>query len=234
LPVSHPLLSLILLVVLLLVIPVRSWLGMRRRKQLNAAVPPTRGYLVTIATLWLLALLAKLVTSSDLWTPPGRLTADFLGSSVPPGMLIAASMGLMLVLLAPLVAARLKPESVERQLAPIRFMLPTTMAQRWLFVLVCLTAGIAEEWIYRGFVLHYLSARLPDFTGWIVLVVAASLFGIAHVYQGWLGVMMTGALGLFFCVLYLDTGSLLVPMLLHTLIDLRILLLRPMLRPATA
>lgn len=230
----HPLPSLILLVLLLLVIPIRSWLGMRRRKQLNSPAAPTRVYLVTIATLWLLALLATLLKPASLWTPPARLTAEIQRGLSPPGVLIGIFTCVMLGLLLPIVMARLKPESIERRLAPIRFMLPTTATQRWLFVLVCLTAGIAEEWIYRGFVLHFLGATWPGLNGWIVVLAAALLFGLAHVYQGWLGIVATSVLGLFFCVLYLGTGNLLLPMIVHALIDLRILLLLPKLLPATA
>ena len=53
------------------------------------------------------------------------------------------------------------------------------------------------------------------------------LFGLAHWYQGRLGVLATGAVGAFLTQLYLTTGSLLLPMLLHVLIDLRLALSRP-------
>jgi hypothetical protein len=72
--VPTPLLSLILLL-LLLVIPVRSLLGMRRRKQLNSGEAPNRGYLIAIASLWGLALQATLLKPASLWTPPTSLSA---------------------------------------------------------------------------------------------------------------------------------------------------------------
>jgi membrane protease YdiL (CAAX protease family) len=39
--------------------------------------------------------------------------------------------------------------------------------------------------------------------------------------------MLTGVLGFIFCVLYIRMGSLLLPMILHALVDLRIFLLLP-------
>ena len=229
----HPALSMLLLLFLLLVMPVWGWLDMRQLKRLDSVAALSRSYVVTIATLWLLALASFLLMPLNFWTPLTSLTASFQLEPVPPNALIMISVGLTLGLLIPVVMARLKPALIERQLAPIQFMLPTTPAQRWLFVLVCLTAGIAEEWIYRGFVLHYLTTAWPGLTGWAVIVTAALLFGVAHIYQGWLGTVATTTLGLFFSLLYLGTGSLLLPMILHTLIDLRILLLLPKLRPAT-
>ena len=224
----------VLLLFLLSVMPVWGWLDMRRLKRLDSAAARSRSYLLTITALWLLAALATLLLPASLWTPPASLVAAVQLGHAPPGALIGIVTGLMVGLLMPVLMARSKPALIERQLAPIRFLLPTASAQRWLFVLLSLTAGITEEWIYRGFVLHDLTARWPGSSGWLVMAAAALLFGIAHAYQGWRGMTITAVLGWFFCVLYVATGSLLAPMILHALIDLRILLLLPRARPATA
>ena len=55
-------------------------------------------------------------------------------------------------------------------------------------------------------------------------MVAAIAFGTAHAYQGAAGVATTGVLGGVLAALYLQTGSLLFPVLLHVAIDLRFLL----------
>jgi membrane protease YdiL (CAAX protease family) len=49
-------------------------------------------------------------------------------------------------------------------------------------------------------------------------------FGLAHAYQGLAGIVTTGVLGGVMAALYLQTGSLLLPVLLHAVIDLRFLL----------
>ena len=54
---------------------------------------------------------------------------------------------------------------------------------------------------------------------WGVVAVSSLLFGAAHMYQGLVGVMATTVLGAVFSVMYLSTGSLLLPMLLHALIN---------------
>ncbi|TYP81204.1 CPBP family glutamic-type intramembrane protease [Blastococcus xanthinilyticus] len=108
-------------------------------------------------------------------------------------------------------------------------LLPRTDEERRLFTVVGVTAGICEEWLYRGFFLAVVSALAGGPPAWVLVVVAAAAFGLAHAYQGRAGIVLTGVLGAVMAVLYLDTGSLLLPVLLHALIDLRFLLV-----PATA
>jgi membrane protease YdiL (CAAX protease family) len=62
-------------------------------------------------------------------------------------------------------------------------------------------------------------------------VAAAAVFGLAHLYQKVTGVVATAIAGLLFCVLYVKTGSLLLPILLHVAIDVRFAFL-PALRTA--
>ncbi|MFC7571937.1 CPBP family intramembrane glutamic endopeptidase [Klenkia terrae] len=115
-------------------------------------------------------------------------------------------------------------------------LLPRSAGERRLFAVVGATAGICEEWLYRGFFLAVVAAVVPGLaSGWLV-VVAAVAFGAAHAYQGLAGVLLTGVLGGVFAALYLQTGSLLLPVLLHAAVDLRFLLVPssalPPLRPA--
>jgi membrane protease YdiL (CAAX protease family) len=115
-------------------------------------------------------------------------------------------------------------------------LLPRSAGERRLFAVVGATAGICEEWLYRGFFLAVVAAVVPGLaSGWLV-VVAAVAFGAAHAYQGLAGVLLTGVLWGVFAALYLQTGSLLLPVLLHAAVDLRFLLVPssalPPLRPA--
>jgi membrane protease YdiL (CAAX protease family) len=61
--------------------------------------------------------------------------------------------------------------------------LPRTSGEMGLYALVCLVAGVAEEFIYRG-VLTGLLQRITGIT--IVTVVTLSVsFAVAHAMQGW-------------------------------------------------
>jgi membrane protease YdiL (CAAX protease family) len=68
----------------------------------------------------------------------------------------------------------------------------------------------------------------------VLVLVAAAGFGLAHAYQGVAGVLTTGVLGGVLAAVYLQTGSLLLPVVLHVVIDLRFLLVPSSALPATA
>ena len=57
--------------------------------------------------------------------------------------------------------------------------------------------------------------------------VAAIVFGLVHVYQGWVGVLATTVLGGVFTGVYLLAGNLALPMALHAGFDLLGLVVRP-------
>jgi membrane protease YdiL (CAAX protease family) len=144
-------------------------------------------------------------------------------AGVLTGLLVGT---VVLVVLARLVARRTGGRSAPiAGAAAVMPMLPTTSRGRWGWSALALTAGVTEEITFRGLVLLTVAVLLPDADPRVVVVVAAVLFGLAHAYQGRLGMLATGLVGAALAGLYLGTGSLLVPMVLHVLVDLRPLLL---------
>ena len=165
---------------------------------------------VGLRTLWY----AHLSSSEKQWLP---------GSPVIAAMVII-SLGFML---APMVIAR-KPAglaALSRQIENLRFVLPQSAGERIWWVAISVTAGVCEEILYRSFLFYYLHIA-PWRLGFAVAIsLACLIFGLGHVYQGLKGVLATGLLGFLFFVLFLGTGSLLLPIVLHALADLRVLLL---------
>jgi membrane protease YdiL (CAAX protease family) len=89
-------------------------------------------------------------------------------------------------------------------------------------VLVWILAAFGEEMIYRG----YLMNRVADLlnrtrTAWVVsLIVVHVVFGLAHIYQGWTGVLDEGLMGVLLAVIYLLTRrNLAVPIVAHGVQD---------------
>lgn len=89
-------------------------------------------------------------------------------------------------------------------------------------VLAWIVAAFGEELIYRG----YLMNRVADLlnrtrAAWIVSLVAVHIvFGLAHWYQGWTGVIDEGLMGVLLGILYLGTGrNLAVPIVAHGVQD---------------
>jgi uncharacterized protein len=99
-------------------------------------------------------------------------------------------------------------------------LVPTTARERLLWVAVAVSAGICEEIVFRGWLLSTLHGSLR-LQGAALILAAAVLFGLAHSYQGITGVVLTAFAGLFFCGLYVATGSLVWPILLHIVVDVR-------------
>ena len=131
-----------------------------------------------------------------------------------------------------LVALRLRlPRQrarLRRVMQPFVDLVPRP-GERTRFVGLAVTAGVTEELLYRGFGITYLHRLAPGWSSELVVLVVATAFGLAHLYQGWKNVLLTGLLGVLFGVVTVDTRSVLPAIVVHTLIDLRILLLTPLL-----
>lgn len=97
------------------------------------------------------------------------------------------------------------------------WMLPTNKPElRWFTVGLSVSAGVCEELLFRGFLIGVLSHEV----GMVMsLLVSSILFGICHLYQGWLNVLRTGVIGLFLGVLFILTESLWLVIALHALVD---------------
>ena len=104
-------------------------------------------------------------------------------------------------------------------------LLPVSTAERRLFAAVAIGAGIAEELAFRGFLLFYFATFLPGLGTPVAVLASSGSFGLGHLYQGVRGVALTTAIGLVMAAIYVLTGSLLVPMVVHAALDLRLLVI---------
>lgn len=85
------------------------------------------------------------------------------------------------------------------------------------------SAAIGEELIYRGFLLHQLSALFGGgrVASLAAVAVGGAVFGLAHAGQGLVGVLLTGITGALFGALYFASGRNLWAMILaHALVDI--------------
>jgi uncharacterized protein len=112
-----------------------------------------------------------------------------------------------------------RPERIERVRAALAYaepLLPHSPAERTMFWVVSLTAGVCEEMLYRGFLFWYLSVWMGPIAA---AVLSALLFGAGHVYLGPWQIPKTGFIGLLFVCVMLASGSIWPAMLLHAAID---------------
>ncbi|MFN0180940.1 MAG: CPBP family intramembrane glutamic endopeptidase [Gemmatimonadales bacterium] len=208
---------------LLLVVPVHGHFSYRRlaaRLAAGEAGVRLAEYRWTIALEWAVVLVLLI-----LWRFTGR-SAESLGLTLPAtwwsGLGLAITIAMLGLLLYQWRAIkRLEGPALDplrAQLAGATALLPANEPEARMFRWVAVTAGICEEIVYRGYLIWYFGGF---FGPWLGAVVGAVLFGLGHFYQGGSGVVKTGALGLFAGVLFVGTGSLLWPIILHAAIDLQ-------------
>ena len=106
--------------------------------------------------------------------------------------------------------------AMRAKIGPLQYFLPRTKNELHHFYVLSFTAGVAEEIIYRGFVIWYLALLMPL---WAAVLVSALLFGMAHSYQGVTGGVRAGVAGLIMAGLYLFSGSIWLPIVAHILGD---------------
>lgn len=90
------------------------------------------------------------------------------------------------------------------------------------FTFAALTAGVCEEIIFRAFLINYLLAfsghtLIGEFSA---IILPALLFSVVHIYQGHKAVLKILLAGILFGLIYYLSGSLLIVMLLHFLLDM--------------
>ena len=64
----------------------------------------------------------------------------------------------------------------------MRQLVPASRLEMMVFVGVCLTAGLCEELLYRGWLVNVF--RVATGSAWAAAIVSAMVFGIGHAYQG--------------------------------------------------
>jgi membrane protease YdiL (CAAX protease family) len=217
------------LIAIFLVVAVPIWDHFETKRLKSSSDPRVKiqSYQKTVGWLWAGSVVACIVlglrtvltihrdASEASWLPGSGFIVGFIGAALVPLFL-----PIFLMMRSETTRAR-----IAKSLENLNFILPKTAEERRWFVLVAITAGMCEEILYRGFLIHYFR-ELPVSIGLIgTLILSSCVFGFAHLYQGVVGIVQTTILGAIFGLIFIVTGSLLLPMVLHALIDLRILLI---------
>ncbi len=99
--------------------------------------------------------------------------------------------------------------------------LPTKTHELPEYFLLCFSAGIFEEIVYRGYLVTYCWYLFEGINNreLLAITIPAFVFSIAHFYQGTKAVIKIFVLSVFFGYLFIYSGSLLIVMILHFLVD---------------
>lgn len=151
----------------------------------------------------------------------GHLVADTGG--LIPGIAVGVTVTLIAGSVIGIYLARHSDEVPA--IGDIAALLPRNRAELRYGWLLSINAGVVEELLFRlAFPVLIFAA-----TGSAAVAVAGSiaLFGLLHIYQGLWGVIGSLVIGTLLMAVFLATGSILLAVALHALIDLRSLVLIP-------
>jgi len=196
------------------------WEHRRLHAWLAAGVKDARikAYAIIMTVEWVLT-----IAVLGIWLGNGRALSDIgLGLELGLGWWIgiaaaAVACGLLIWQSVVTRSSTEKLKAMADQLGSLRALLPHNDRESRLFSALSVTAGICEEVLYRGFLMAFLAAHLNI---WSAVLLSSLVFGLGHLYQGVVGVLKTGAVGLVMAGLFVLTGSLWAPILLHAAIDL--------------
>ena len=108
-----------------------------------------------------------------------------------------------------------KAPDLLRKLA--RRLLPVSLVEFLPYAALSITAGVCEEFLYRGFALAALVRG--GCVMWQAVMLTSILFGLAHAYQGKAGILSTGLFGVVLALGRLAFGSLVPVMIWHAGLD---------------
>lgn len=209
---------------LMLILSVPVFVGIRAQRfgagvapegQLGRHAGAIPVYLITIAFTWALFgyCSAGVHRRGGIWALAGGRWTSW--KSVGADLAIMVPFWLILMGTAYGIAWLLGPNNARRMDS---FLPPQSALEVVLWICVCVSAGICEEIIFRGYIqrqLHALGRNLG-----VAVVAQAVLFGLVHADQGWRSVFVISVWGILFGALAAWRRNLRVNMLSHAWTDL--------------
>lgn len=204
---------------LAVVVPWRGWARLQRLLALPSVTGQDRIrlYLTSIAAQWVITIVilwrafARGLSPSELglrFTPLFELLEVGVGGAALLG--VAHWFNLRRV-------GRSNNPAVERIRSLGAKIFPKTDREVVLFAALSVTAGLCEEFLYRGFVFGALAhAHIPIGA---TLLISSVMFGLAHAYQGRGGMIGTLVLGTVFGTVRILYDSLVPVVLWHAAVD---------------
>ncbi len=118
--------------------------------------------------------------------------------------------------------ARMPEGKRGRLFAITQKIMPRTRKETLVYAALACTAGISEEFLYRGFVFTAFARTIVNYgsPNAAATVLSSAWFSLAHLYQGRRGIITTFVVGMIFVLIRIWTGSLIPAVAAHAGIDL--------------
>jgi len=194
------------------------WPAFLRRSQADPARARLWIWGVTLFEQW-----GLVAVGAALWLWNERAWAS-VGLCVPDGWRLWGSLALILLLAVYYAKTAVRvahnsaaKASVRKQLGTLAMLLPHTRTELSWFMATSLTAGFCEEFLFRG---YFTWTFAPWLGWWGAAALSVPFFAILHAYQGWTGILRTGAVGVLFTLVVAIFGSLFPAIAIHALVDI--------------
>jgi membrane protease YdiL (CAAX protease family) len=212
----------------------RSWRRFTRLTATRARQQVYRRWLVEsvvimggISAILLVAtwpVLGRTLADTQAWAPIAA-ARHALAGGVGIGVAAGAGVAFLVGLALPALLLRGKVDEIPA-IGNVQALLPRNRDELPYGVGLGLSAGVFEETLFRLAMPALLFGILGS--GPAAFLAASVIFGLLHLYQRWTGVLFATLLGLVLSALYVLTGQIWVPIVVHALIDLRSLVLIPL------
>jgi hypothetical protein len=149
---------------------------------------------------------------------------ELMGFRAPePGVTAAILAGVLVVLYVfDVMYSMLSPQELaktqEQWESSVPF-LPEKYRELPAYTFMCITAGVCEEIMYRGFLVNYFIDPMSREFPYMAAIFPAVLFSIAHFYQGYMAMFKIFLLSMLFALIFIFSKSLLYVVIIHFLID---------------
>lgn len=203
---------------------VALFVGLARLSQGTVdADPPVIGQAEAVANVLFSQGLFAALAVFAVWY--ARIPAAALGLGAadlrPRAVALGAGFGVLLFLgseFAQRLAARAGVEVSAAE--SLRELLAPASLRGWLLLLLVVLPLVAgfEELLFRGALVGALAAGY-GVSPWLLAAISSALFGLGHGAQGRAGVLVAGLLGLALAAALVLTGSLLVPIVAHYVVN---------------
>jgi uncharacterized protein len=206
-------------ILLIAVILTASLLSSLQSDKGNFAAGHTRHYLTSIAWEWILAAFAwwgihmRRVPLRQLL---GKKRSGWKMCLRDFGIALLFWIMALIILAAAATVLRLMHLMTAQK--TIAALAPQGWTETAIWLVLCITAGVMEEFLFRGYLLQQFSSLGRQGQGnlWLGVIASSLLFGVAHGYEG-IGAMIAIALfGALFSILAIKRKSLRAGMMAHT------------------
>jgi membrane protease YdiL (CAAX protease family) len=170
---------------------------------------PFAQYISTIIWLWLLAALVAFGIRRNgfsirevIGTPWRKFDDVLIDLVIAGGFWITSALllaGLRFVVSPASIPSTADPGSIQESIKHIAPLIPHTPREIFFWILMSLSAGFCEEFVFRGYLQRQFTALTKNAA--VGILFSAVIFGVGHLYQGGLQMALIGAYGAMFGIL---------------------------------